>query len=244
MATRYPLTPQYQRELTDAAEKLSAYVQGPAAKAIAARLAFWRSLQQSMGAFGAAAERQVRAMFPAEVAGNVAADADAKAYAELLAGLRNGQYQLTAWAVDPAKAVTFGVTRAGAAAGELGFPFVPVLFVVGSAVVAGGAWVVADLFGTAQKTAAEAELVRAQTAAKIQDAVAAVAKQDPAAATALADSLTRAQQAANNATPGFLDRLLQGVTGAVESVTGGGGGLIIVLGLLLGARLLGGRGSS
>lgn len=200
------------------AADLEALVLGPVSTTVAQRWAFWQSLRTQAAALGAS-ESRLAAYMPDVVAANRAADQSARKLAQVIAGLRTGAYELQPWATAQGD-IQLGVIQRG---GLGAFPLVTVLWSAATAVVAGGAWIVANLWATAKEMQAEAELTRAKTASKITDLVDTVGRDDPQLGAQLADALGRANDAANRASPGLLDSLIQSGRDLVQSVTGGGG---------------------
>jgi len=225
--------------LADAVVKLEAYMQGPAATAIARRYLFWQSLRSSAAQYGVSPSDVVS---DALVSANTIADSNAQSYARLLSGLSSGELKLAAWTPqgESAQPMQLGIVRADVQPGALGqWQFLPIVVrVVGQVAVAAGAWILANAWTTSRELEAQADKTRADTSAQITQTISALAKQDPARATALANALAAASKAASQGSPGILDRLasaVQDVTATAREVGTGvqeSSSLLVLLGIL------------
>jgi hypothetical protein len=225
--------------LADAVGKLEAYMQGPAATAIARRYLFWQSLRASAAQYGISPTDVVS---DALVSANTLADRNAQSYARLLRGLGSGELKLAAWTQqgESAQPMQLGIVRADVQPGALGqWQILPVVArVVGQVTVAAGAWILANAWTTSRELEAQADKTRAETSSQITQTIAALAKQDPARATALANALAAASKAASQGAPGILDQLassVQDITGTVRDVGTGvreSSSLLVLLGIL------------
>jgi hypothetical protein len=213
-ATR-PATAAELRELAASADALEAYITGPMALATGRALDFWAAL-----------DARARARLANDTrAANQELASRAGQLASIYRGLRSGALELAGWQ-PPEQELRLGVVRAG----QLGmWPVVAVIAV--GAVIAAGVWVVLDLWAEARKLEAEADLVRARTAADVQATVAKVAQTDPAAATDLARALAKAQGAANAATGGWLSRVGDALATGAETAFSSTG-VLLALGAL------------
>lgn len=180
--------------LADAAKGVEWFISDPVADSIVKRRAFYAALASSLGPY-------FNAVVPPTL---VALHADAaRAEAELaavVAGLQAGRLQLVpTWESQRDIAQGFETARLGVArvGSQLGLWPLAVIGVIGVvAVVAGGAWVLADLYFSAQETAAKADLAKQQTMIQVTDAVRQLNQTNPQAAAALANALQAANQAA------------------------------------------------
>lgn len=225
--------------LADAVVKLEAYMQGPAATAIARRYLFWQSLRGSAAQYGISPSDVVS---DALVSANTLADRNAQSYARLLSGLFSGELKLAAWTPqgESSQPMQLGIVRADVQPSALGqWQFLPIVArVVGQVAVAAGAWVLANAWTTSRELEAQADKTRADTSAQITQTISALAKQDPARATALANALAAASKAASQGSPGILDRLasaVQDVTATAREVGTGvqeSSSLLVLLGIL------------
>jgi len=237
--------------LADAVVKLEQYMQGPAATAIARRYLFWQSLRGSAAQYGISPSDVVS---DALVSANTLADRNAQSYARLLRGLASGELKLAAWTPqgESSQPMQLGIVRADVQPSALGqWQFLPIVArVVGQVVVAAGAWVLANAWTTSRELEAQADKTRADTSAEITRTIAALAKQDPARATALANALAAASKAASQGAPGIFDQLassVQDITGTVRDVGEGvrdSSSMLVLLGILwlLGKRRQNPRG--
>jgi hypothetical protein len=172
-----------------------------------------------------ASRGQAAAVLGAELAGrNVDLLAVDRAYGQLLAGLRGGRYVVVPWQVQgeggALGAVQLGIAQAGNSNLGQWAALVPVIVRVAVQVVAGvGAWVIANAWTHAKELEAKAEQTRADTQAKVSAAVTSLAATDPSAANALADALTRANNAAAGIQPGALDRIIDMLEGGARGAS-------------------------
>jgi hypothetical protein len=198
-------------QLQAALVSLEQQMLGATALAVVRRSVFWRSLMTSASGAGMSAS-DVAALLGADtVQANQDADNDARGYAMLLAGLARGELVVVPWSAGTEQgggAIQLGIARAGD--NNLGqWALLPVIVRVAVQVVVGvGAWVIANAWTHANELKAKADQVRANTQAKISQAVTALAATNPQAATALAGALANANQAVGNAQPGWIDQIL------------------------------------
>src|ERR1051325_602345 len=144
--------------LADAVVKLEAYMQGPAATAIARRYLFWQSLRNSAAQYGISPSDVVS---DALVSANTLADRNAQSYARLLSGLSSGELKLAAWTPqgESSQPMQLGIVRADVQPSALGqWQFLPIVArVVGQVVIAAGAWVLANAWTTSRELEAQAD---------------------------------------------------------------------------------------
>lgn len=228
-----------QASVQQGATQLHDAMHGPVAQAIAARLAFWRSLQMSAAAAAgvAASPALLSQLLGAQLMqANAIADRNASSYAKLLAGLDSGALVLVAWSAGDERSpgpLQLGIARSDVKPGALGqWQVLPIVVRVASQVaIAAGAWILANAWTTSKELEAQASKTRADTSAKVAAAVTTLAKTDPGRAQALADALARAQSAADQAQPGLLDQLVGSLRDLTSGVKDSGVGLLL-LGLL------------
>jgi hypothetical protein len=224
-------------QLQAGVQQLEAYMRGQVARVIAARYAFWQALRAQ-----ASQSLLEQLVGPELVTLNAQADHNAAEFGKLLRGLDSGELKLAAWTQQSESGATsplqLGIVRQGTDPGQLGQWQLLAPIIVRTALqatVAVGSWVLANAWLTSKQLEAQADKVKADTASKITAAVSSVAKQDPAAARALADALGKANDAANSATPGLLDQIggaLRDVTQTMHDVGAGvreSGGEIVFL---------------
>lgn len=228
-------------QLQASVQQLENYMRGQVARVIASRYAFWQALKaQALTQNAQSLLEQL--LGPELVTLNAQADHNAAAFGDMLRGLDSGELKLAAWTQQSESGaqspLQLGIVRQGTDPGRLGQWQLLAPIIVRTAVqatVAVGAWVLANAWTTSRQLEAQADKVKADTAAKITAAVTSVAKQDPAAARALADALGNANNAANAATPGLLDQIggaVRDVTQSVRDVSSGireSGGEIVFL---------------
>lgn len=223
MVATVALTTRQQAQLAEAAHGVEWYLRDPVASAVMGRRAFYEQLARSLGSYTTAV------IGPDLIAQHAQCVPGENELAAVLRGLSAGQMQLVPWwsneraaAAGDVSEAQLAVARAGA--GGMGlFPLAAIAIVGLVTVVAGGIWVLADLYFTAQETAAKADLVRAETAKRVTEAVAKVSATDPQAGVQLAAALTSANQAAQGAQPSMFER--------IGSAVGGGaslGGLLLL----------------
>lgn len=212
----------------NAREQLGLAVQGlqwwttnPVATAVAQRRVFYSSMAAALGP-------QLNAVVGPQLIGEHAqATKREAAFANIVRGLDGGTLQIVPW-YDSAAATAnvenahLGVARVGS---QLGLWPLAVVALVGVVVVAGvGIWLLADMYLETEKLKADADSLRARTAAKVTDAVTKLSTTNPAAATQLAGALANANRAVQAAPP----TVWQQIGGAVSNATSSA----ILLGLL------------
>lgn len=207
------------RDLGLAVEGLQWYVQNPVATSVAQRRVLYASLAATLG------PHLQTVLGPELIAAHARAAKREGAFAGIVRGLDAGTLQIVPWFESPADATAIekahlGIARAGS---QLGLWPLAIVALVGAVVVA-GFWVLADTYLETEQIKANADALRAQTAAKITSAVTALSATNPAAATQLAASLTAANRAAAAAPP----TVWQQIAGAVSNATG----TALLLGLL------------
>lgn len=170
-----------QSALRAASTLFTSFIRNEVAPAVGGALAQWNALGPA-----------VQAQLPESIRQrNARLQLDADRWQQLVRGLQSGEYELAAWTPEGGE-LRLGVVSAG----SLGF-WPVVITVVAIGAVLGATWKVLDAWDDVGRLKAEAEATRAATAKSVQDTIAQVSKTDPNAATALANVLTRAQQAAN-----------------------------------------------
>jgi len=210
------------RELALAVDGLQWWVTTPVATSVAQRRALYSSLAASLGPHFATV------VGPELVAAHARAAKRESAFAGVVRGLESGALQIVPWFDSAADATSMerahlGVARAGQV--NLGLWPLAVVALIGVVVAAGvGIWVLADTYLETQKIKADADALRAQTAAKVTSAVTALSATNPAAAVQLSNALTAANRAAQAAPP----TVWQQLSGAVSSAAG----TAVLLGLL------------
>lgn len=218
------LTQRQQVALADAANGAEWYVRDPVASAVVQRRAAYETLVRALGGAAPAI------IGPELIAQHARCVGPENELAGVLRGLSAGQLQIVPWWDDERAAARGDVSSAhlavarpagGAALGL--WPLAAIAVVGAVVVVVGGLWVLADLYLTAEKVAAEADKTRADTAKKITDTVTALSATDPQAAAQLAQALAAANQAAQGAQPSWFERFGTSV--------GGGAGFAAVLAL-------------
>lgn len=209
------------RELALAVDGLQWWIQNPVATSVAQRRVQYASLAASLGPHFATV------VGPELVAAHARAAKRESAFGGVVRGLEGGTLQIVPWFDSAASATSMenahlGVARAGS---QLGLFPLAVVALIGVVVVAGvGIWVLADTYLETQKIKADADALRAQTAAKVTSAVTALSATNPAAAVQLSNALTAANRAAQAAPP----TVWQQIGSAASSVAG----TAILLGLL------------
>jgi len=209
------------RELGLAVDGLQWWIQNPVATSVAQRRVQYASLAASLGPHFATV------VGPELVAAHARAAKRESAFGGVVRGLESGALQIVPWFDSAADATSMerahlGVARAGS---QLGLWPLAVVALIGVVVVAGvGIWVLADTYLETQKIKADADALRAQTAAKVTSAVTALSATNPAAAVQLSNALTAANRAAQAAPP----TVWQQLAGAASSAAG----KAILLGLL------------
>lgn len=226
MVATVPLDARQQAQLAEAARGVEWYLRDPVASAVMGRRAFYEQLARGLGAY------TTTVLGPDLIAKHAACVPGENELAGVLRGLSAGRYQLVPWWADERAAAAGDVSAAQLAVARGGssmglFPLAAIAIVGVVVAVAGGLWVLADLYFTAQETAAKADLVRAETAKRVTEAVAKVSATDPQAGVQLAAALTSANQAAQGAQPSMFER--------IGSAVGGGASLagLLLLGYFL-----------
>jgi hypothetical protein len=186
-----------------------------------------------------ASNGQAAALLGPELAGaNVALLSIDRGYGELLAGMKRGAYVVVAWQLagegGQLGPIQLGIAQAGNSNLGQWAAVLPVIVRVAVQVVAGvGAWVIANAWTHAKELEAKADQTRADTQAKVSAAVTALASTDPKGASALADALTRANNAAGGVQPGAIDRIIDALEGGGRAVGGFFENNLLLIGLVL-----------
>jgi len=229
---RFALEPQQLVQVRAGAAELERAMTGEVALAVARRWAFARSLERSATAAGVS----LALLSPAVARANAEADQHARAWAAMLAGLRTGALVLLPWSQRTEAGlgpVHYGVARAGA----LGvWQLVPALIVGAAAALASAGWLLSNAWLSARAVQAEADKIRAQTAAAVSGAITEAAKTSPAAAAQLAQALDQANRAAAGAQPSILNSLAGAVDATAFTVRESGPWLVLAGLYLLGRR--------
>jgi len=234
--TAVALSAQELTTLRAAVVSLEQYMKGPAAQALAARAAFWRSLQSSAARVPGGAQLLERLVGPQLMTLHKQADGNALEYVRMLRALDAGELRLAAWSDGGEQApgpTQLGVVRRDTDPKALGqWQLAPVIIRVATqAALAVGAWVLANAWTTSKELEGQAAKLRADTANKISATIASVAQNDPQLARDLAGALATANKAASAATPGILDQLASSFRDITETVreSSGGIGMLVLL---------------
>lgn len=180
---------------------------------------------------------------------------DVEALAKIVAGLDAGTLELVPWMREGdarATPITIGVAKRGQykEPGGVGFfPLVPIVVVLAVGAVAAGAFVLADLYLSAQNAAEQANLIRAQTEQKMQ---AAIAASPPEQRDQLVTAFQRAHQVAADTSPSWLTTFGRNLAALATDVVNAAGSLLsnfaestwpwlLVIALLAGERRRGRR---
>jgi hypothetical protein len=216
------LTAQEQAAVRQGVAKLETFMVQDVAKAMAARLVYFRVLADAAQQVGAS-DLLAQMLGPSVLQANAIASQNAAKFIALRRGLDAGDLVLVAWSEGGEQQpgpLQLGIVKRETQPQTLGqwqVVLPAVVRVAGQAALAIGSWVLVNAWTTAHELSAQAEKTRADTASKMTSAVAQLAKTDPDRAQQLAAVLSQAQSAANAATPGLLDQLI----GSVRDITGG-----------------------
>lgn len=223
-------TPAQIQQLRAAALAFEEYA-GGVSRVVGVRFAYWAALKQQAARYG---------INPADIVGaklaleHDAADAHARQWATAVRALDTGHAQLAAWTQPTeggAGPLRLGVVQTGTLPIQVGvWPIVPIVVYAAGAVLSVGTWLLADAWITAKQTEAEALSLQTQTQAKITQAVIQAGQTSPAAATALADAIAKANASAQQPTSSIFDQLANAVGGAAQALSTGPG--LVGMGLL------------
>jgi hypothetical protein len=178
------------------------YVLGPVSAALGSVFEFSRTLYRDQ-------RPAVRAFvasdsFPREALG--AALKDVKRFADVIAALTSGKYELAAWSRENSDgnpgAPVIGVVSRNAIRTLGFFPIVPVLVVVAVGAALTGAWVLADLYLSARAAEARAHEAIALADARFEDAIRTAKSEEERAQ--LINALQAAHQSAAAVPPGWI----------------------------------------
>lgn len=198
--------------------------------AVVRRWLWWQTMRGERSAV-AVLVRAAPAGLDALVNANAAADSTAQKWAQVMVGLERGELELCDHSQDEGNTLTLGVVQAGSVPGGglNGWPLVAAIVVA-----AVGVWLLVDAWLTARQT--EAEATRLHQANVLAATQAIAAARTPADAKLIADAIAKANAAIKAPPVGILDRIAQGISDAIKSVTDAatsGASGFVVLGLVL-----------
>lgn len=199
--------------LPPTADEIEALLRGRVSASLGSYYVFWRVLERTVGG-------RVLSIQQLELASDLARKIEV--FSTIVAGLSVGRYSLQLWQWTdrqgrPLQTPTWGVVRTPDDTG-LGFAVLPYVVAVVVGAVLSGAFVLADIYLTARKLEAQADLERVRIAQSVSNAIAAASGEERQE---LVDAFAKANDAVVSIKPqSWLDRLGSKVSGIGASITG------------------------